>query len=178
MDLAAPAFRFWLDGGLVGEGGFGGAPTEGGGGLTGGLGVGLMPDPAVGLALVAQVRELVANERHVSSIGVLVRYPADDGPWVGLGGAHHHELPWAQWLDSPGSAIAATHEDITHRTGAELALGYDFAPSAPESSVARMFRPSLQLSGAVLPATDGPLVYVMARATMRLGVKEYGEARE
>ncbi len=175
MDLAAPAFRFWLDGGVVGEGGLGGAPAEAGAGLTGGLGVGLMPDPARGLALSAQVREFVASERHVSSIGVLLRYPADDGPWVGLGGAHHHELPWSEWLDSPGSAIAATHAGITHRTGAELALGYDFAPTAPDSPVARMFRPSLQLSGALLPGSEGPLLYVMARATMRLGVKEYAE---
>jgi len=43
--------------------------------------------------LCAQVREFVASERHVSSIGVLLRYPVDDRPWVALVGADHHELP-------------------------------------------------------------------------------------
>ena len=171
----APAFRLWLDGGVVGDVGMGGAPVEGGYGLSGGLGVSLADEPARGVGILLQVREIVTNldDRHVSSIGILGRYPADDGPFFALGAAHHHELPWSSYLDDPLAGALATHTGITHRTGFELGGGWDFAPGAPESKDSRRFRPSLQLTGVFLPATEGPLAYVLFRAPMRLGLKEY-----
>lgn len=174
MELLAPAFRLWLDGGLAGDLGAGGVEVEGGFGVTGGVGVALTTDPARGPGILVQAREVVNNldQRHVSSIGVLARYPADDGPYLALGLAHHHELPWSLYVAAPLPAALATHTGITHRTGAELGVGWDFAPAAPDSAVARRFRPSVQLSGVVLPGTQGPLAYALFRATMRLGLKE------
>jgi hypothetical protein len=175
VDAEAPAFRVWLDGGVGGVGGFGNlASAEGAPGLTGGVGVALGADPARSVGLLLEEREFVTlpNERHVSSIGVLVRWPADDGPFVLPGGAHHHELPWSDWLEEPGGAIAATLPDITHRTGFELGGGWDFAPSAPDSPVARRWRPSLQVSAVVLPDTPGALAYAMARFSIRFDLME------
>ncbi|GDX81958.1 hypothetical protein LBMAG42_37690 [Deltaproteobacteria bacterium] len=175
IDALAPAFRVWLDGGVVGAVGAGNVPTvEGAPGITGSIGMAFGADPSRNFGLLLQERELVMNldERHVSSIGVLVRYPADDGPYALLGGIHNHELPLSTWLDDPGGAIAATRPDITHRTGIEFGGGWDFAPAAPDSQVARMFRPTLQVSAGVLPGTDGALVYGMLRASMRLGLVE------
>lgn len=173
--VEAPAFRVWLDGGVLAAGGFGNVPAaEGAPGITGGVGVALGADPSRSVGLLLQEREFVTNldERHVSSIGVLVRWPADDGPFLLAGGAHHHELPWSTWLADPGGAIAAVRPDITHRTGFEVGGGWDFAPSAPESREARRWRPSLQVSAAMLLDTDGALVYAMARFSMRLGLLE------
>jgi hypothetical protein len=178
LDAAISAFHFWLDGGVVGDVGAAGqvagrGAVEGGFGITGGLGFGFGADLSRGVGLMLQEREFVANldERHVSSIGILVRYPADDGPWVALGAMHNHELPWSLYLDDPLPAIAAIAPAITHRTGVEAAVGWDFAPTAPDSAVASRFRPSLQLSVATLPASEGPLFYGLFLATMRLGVK-------
>jgi hypothetical protein len=171
----APAFRVWLDGGLLAAGGFGTVDgVEGAPGLSGGVGVAFGANPSRSAGLLLQVREFVTNldERHVSSIGVLVRWPADDGPYLLGGGAHHHELPWTTWLSDPGGSIAAVRPDITHRTGFELGAGWDFAPFAPESREARRWRPTVQVSAAVLPDTDGALVYAMARFSMRLGLLE------
>ena len=148
-------------------------PTEAGAGITGGVGFAFGQDPARAVGLLLQVRELVqpSDDRHLSSIGVIARYPGDDGPWFGVGGTHHHELPWSLYKESPVDAALATHVAITHRTGFELVGGWDFAPTAPKSVVASRFRPALQLSMAMLPGTDGPLLYGMLRATMRLGIK-------
>ncbi len=171
----APPFRVWLDGGGVGVGGFGNIDnSEGAPGITGGVGVALGADPSRSFGLLVQEREFVTNfdERHVSSIGVLVRWPADDGPFALAGGAHHHELPWTTWLSDPGGSIAAVRPDITHRTGFELGAGWDFAPFAPDSPEARRWRPSLQVSAMVLPDTEGALVYAMARFSIRLGLLE------
>jgi hypothetical protein len=179
MDAPLTAFHFWLDGGVVGDFGAGGAPSaggaslEGGYGVTGSLGFGFGSDLSRGVGLLLQERELIANidERHISSIGILVRWPADDGPWVALGGVHNHELPFSLYLEEPLEAVLAIHEDITHRTGVEAAVGWDFAPTAPDSPVASRWRPSVQLSLATLPGSDGPLLYGMLRATMRLGIR-------
>lgn len=89
-----------------------------------------------------------------------------------MGGVHNHELPWSTWLEDPGGSIAATRPDITHRTGVELGGGWDFAPAAPDSSVARTFRPTVQASVAFLPGTEGALVYGLLRVSMRLGLVE------
>jgi hypothetical protein len=175
VDAEAPAFRVWLDGGIVGVGGFGNIENaEAAPGITGGVGVALGKDPSQSVGVLLQEREFVTNldERHVSSIGVLVRWPADDGPFLLAGGAHHHELPWTTWLEDPGGSIAAVRPDITHRPGFEVGAGWDFAPSAPDSPAARRWRPSLQVSTMVLPGTEGALVYAMARFSIRLGLAE------
>lgn len=173
MDFTATAFRFWLDGGIAGDVGVVGYPTEAGAGVTGGLGFALGADPAKGVGLLLQVRELLqpSDDRHLSSIGIIARYPADDGPWIGLGGTHNHELPWSLYKEDPVGGALATHLKITHRTGFEVAAGWDFAPTAPQSEIASRFRPAVQLSVAMLPGTDGPLIYGILRATMRLGIK-------
>lgn len=172
MDPAALAFRFWLAGGVVGSAGVVEAPAEGGFGVTGSLGFAFGKDPSRGVGLLIQERESwqFPPERHVTSIGVLGRYPADDGLWGGLGFAHHHELPWSLYKEEPLEAILAIHPNITHRTGFEVAVGWDFAPAAPDSPVARRFRPSLQLSVITQPATEGPLFYAMLMLTMRVGI--------
>ena len=176
-EVTAAAFRVWLDGGILGAAGAGNVPAvEGAPGITGGLGIAFGQDPHRNVGLLLQEREFVTGlvDRHVSSIGVLLRYPAADGPYALVGGVHNHELPWSTWLEDPGGSIAATRLDITHRTGVEFGGGWDFSPMAPDSPVASLFRPTLQLSVGVLPGTDGALAYGMLRFSMRLGIMKVG----
>lgn len=61
-ELLAPAFRVWLDGGIVGAFGAGNVPAvEGAPGITGSIGMAFGADPSHNFGVLLQERELVMN---------------------------------------------------------------------------------------------------------------------
>jgi hypothetical protein len=80
------------------------------------------------------------------------------GPAYVRGGfAHHHEVPEAQFLASPATAILGTSEGIDHRSGVELGAGL-WAPVPVDLDILERFGWGLDLSGGWLPGSE-PVAY-------------------
>jgi hypothetical protein len=163
--------HIWLELGAAATGGVSESP-EPGGGFAGGFGVALGKDPSRSLAFVARAREGLSGEdlRQVGNIGFTLRFPADTGPYVALGFAHNHETPLGHAMKNPMGTMFAVDPGMTHRSGLEAGVGWDFAAPFPRHRLSERVRPHVGLSAVVLPDAGGPPVYVVADAGIRFGL--------
>jgi hypothetical protein len=139
--------------------------------LVGGVGSGAGPGSVGGHALG---RVLVQGRRFSADVAAREGWYA--GPSRSMGGlffgarwtpagpaylrggfAHHHEVPEAQFLASPGKALLGTSEGIEHRSGLELGGGL-WAPVPGEVGFLERFGWGVDLSGGWLPGAE-PVAY-------------------
>jgi hypothetical protein len=163
--------RVWVGAGLAGGVGAASVPG-GGGGAAVYAGVSLAKDPRHGLGLFAKVREGVfsGDLREIGNIGGGLRYPAGVGPWVAVGFAHNHEALVSEFLQEPVQVTAGISSLLTHRTGAELGLGWDFAPPFPDSRFGHRFSVTTDVAATWFPDKGGPPVYALAEVGVRIGL--------
>ena len=67
------------------------------------------------------------TDQQATLITLTYRMPIIKGLFIGIGGAHGHQIMAKQFLDEPVTAIMGSNEHIMHATGFNTELGYSFS---------------------------------------------------
>ena len=124
----------------------------------------------LGLRLIPVVPELTLREglasnprRHVTGIAAGARFLFPEvgpvRPFARVMFAHQHELQGDLFVDMPWRALVGIHYAMTHRTGVEAGGGIEIPFGGR-----RHFGAYVQATAVVLPATQGPDLYVLGEA--------------
>lgn len=130
----------------------------------------------LGLRLIPVVPEITIREgfasaptRHVTGIAAGARFllPEIKGirPFARFAFAHQHELDFELFKEMPGRALLGIHYAMTHRTGFETGGGIEAV-----FGERRIFGVWIQATAVVLPATQGPDLYVLGEAGVSFAV--------
>jgi hypothetical protein len=112
------------------------------------------------VALDVGIREgyLPGVQRTLGAVTAGVRYLPNKGPYVRAGFLHHHETPGELAKRFPVQTTLGSLSGISHRSGAELAVGADL-PILQEGYGGRL-GVNLELSVGAFPDPAGSAVYV------------------
>ena len=101
----------------------------------------------------------LGDNRSVGGLGVAGRYTFKPGIYARIGFVHHHEVPFEALADDPFLAVIGSSEGIRHRSGGELALGWEWTFPGLRTD---QLRHGVDLSVSAFPDDEGPPVYLMA----------------
>ncbi len=103
--------------------------------------------------------------REIGNISAGLRWSPQPA-YIRVGFVHHHETPWEIVQEQPVLAAIGSAEGIRHRSGVEMALGFDGAVLPKELPARRL---GLWIEGAVeiFPDDNGPPIYGNLDAGLR-----------
>ncbi|MCB9794999.1 MAG: hypothetical protein H6741_20050 [Alphaproteobacteria bacterium] len=131
-------------------------------GSYGGLGFGraVLHFPMISIEAAGAEGVVSGEARHIGAIFVGARKYLPHDLYLRGGFYHQHEALLPDFRDAPGPVLLGVDEDINHRSGAQLALGWSYPFSRViEGGIYERVRMGADLSVAALPSGVGPLVY-------------------
>ncbi|MCB9763417.1 MAG: hypothetical protein H6739_26860 [Alphaproteobacteria bacterium] len=125
-----------------------------------GTGRALIHFAPVSLDLAGGEGYLGLSPRHVGSVFVGARRYLPVGLYARGGFYHQHETDWQRFLSDPGPILAGVGDGINHRSGLQIAFGYEYAWARiiPDGFYGRL-RSGVELSVAIMPDQRGPWIY-------------------
>jgi hypothetical protein len=100
-------------------------------------------------------------QRTLGAVSAGVRYVPNIGPYVRAGFLHHHETPWALAKRFPVQTTLGSLAGISHRSGAELAIGADI-PILQQGYGGRLGM-NFEVSVGAFPDPVGSAVYIFVQ---------------
>lgn len=118
--------KFYIDLGFIGGAQL---PQSGVVGVFGGLGFNFnfFNRPS---SIDIRAKEMYAykpTDQQATLITATYRIPIIKGLFVGIGGAHGHQIMSEYFLNDPASSVMGSNEHIMHATGFNSEIGYSFA---------------------------------------------------
>ena len=120
-----------------------------------------------------RVKEMyVANpDQEGTLITLTYRISVAKGLFVGIGGAHGHQIDGEEFLTHPVSAIGGTNTHIMHGSGFNAELGYNF-PSFIKNKYLGIY-PVVQVAYTHLFMTGHSMPNLTLSAGFRVGLKQW-----
>lgn len=123
----------------------------------------------LGLELAGREGLVTSDARTLGAIGLQGRWsPFANGVFLRGGFVHHHETPYALATAEPMAAALGSLPGIRHRTGGELAIGWDL--KIPERALGDRLGLAIDASVAAFPDDNGPPLYMFLEQTWTVDV--------
>lgn len=120
-----------------------------------------------------RIKELyIANpEQQGTLITLTYRVSLIKGLFIGIGGAHGHQVPMGEFLTHTGSSIGGTNPHITHSSGYNTELGYNFGSLIKNKYLG--IYPVIQMAYTHLFMANHSMPNLTLSAGFRVGFKQW-----
>ena len=129
--------------------------------------------PSGPASLDFRAKEMYISDPDQQGTLITVTYRASlaRGLFIGIGGAHGHQIGMTDFIDKPAASIGGTHTHIMHSSGFNVEAGYNFNSLIKESSVG--LYPVVLVAYTHLFMTNHSMPNLTLNAGFRLGWKKW-----